>query len=246
MPVMNTMLAVRPSEDQGMGVNRYGFYWVVPILRQAQRNGLTVIDLNAEQAIAETFFPHLNYYDPLFVFGFGHGNETSYTGQNLDEILHACQNDETLAGRVVYLLSCHTATILGQSMVNKGVLTYIGYDEDFQFVWFANHNYINPLIDSFARGFFESALEIPRSLINGSTTGQAYNNSIAMWNKWIDYWSRQNTPEAPFILEVLLWDRDNQVLFGSTTEKIAIIQKREIAFASPQVIAAGIGIALLL
>jgi len=220
MPQRNKALFVRPSEDDGLGANRYGFYWLQPLIAESLRRRISVMDLHSFYATSEHFSLGLSEHDPLFVFGFGHGDGDTYTGQNYDVILEACQNDQVLRGRVVYLLSCHTATVLGQSMVQKGALSYIGYQENFVFAT-QDPPPANPLSDGFARAFFEPALEVAYALVRGQTTGVAYRRSQVSFNNWVEFWARQPGPEAPFLIEALLWDKNNQVLIGSSAETIA-------------------------
>jgi len=221
MPEKNRMLIVRPDRDAGLGANYYGFYWLAPVLEDAQRLGITIVDLERDYAVLKYFKPSLEKYNPIFVFGFGHGNEEVFTGQDYDLILEACSNDQLLKDRVVYLLSCQTATVLGHSIIEKGGLSFIGYKEDFVFIS-ETPAPSNPLNDSFTRAFFEPALEIVYSLIRGHSTGQAYKNSQTLFDEWIEYWSKQSSEEAPFIIQGLLWDKNNQVLIGSDSQIIAV------------------------
>jgi intein/homing endonuclease len=148
------------------------------------------------------------------------GNSTTFTGQNYNYIWWVCDCRE-LRGRVVYLLSCLTGQQLGPDIVrNKGAWCYIGYKVEFAWVQAA---YIDPLSDRYGRSFFEPVLEIINRLADGYTTGAAYKSSIDKWNYWINYWSGSRDPVAPLVLQLLLWDRDGQILIGDENARITLI-----------------------
>jgi len=105
------------------------------------------------------------------------------------------------------LLSCVTAKELGPDAVeNKGCVTYIGYSEPFG--WIFSPPAGDPLVDPYARGFFEP--------------GDAFRASIDVWNRWIDFWSGSPDPMAPWILQWLIHNRDVQKLIGNETATVAV------------------------
>ncbi|MEW6498345.1 MAG: hypothetical protein AB1589_38465 [Cyanobacteriota bacterium] len=158
--------------------------------------------------------------DPVWFFGCGHGNENTFTGQNYNRIFWTCDCKE-LAGRVVYLLSCLTGRVLGPDIVaNKKATCYIGYTEVFGWI----QDVIQyPLVDKYAKGFFEPILEVIYRLADGRTTRESYLASIDKWNYWVDYWTRSTDPNAPFVLQWLINDRNSQRLIGSGTAKVTAI-----------------------
>jgi len=145
------------------------------------------------------------------------GNSDIFTGQNLEHIFWTCNNKE-LRGRVVYLLSCITGAKLGPDMVNnKGAAAFIGYKEVFSWL---QEEFQDPLKDPYGKAFFEPVLEIIYRLADGYTTREAYNASMAKWNSWIDYWTKSDDPYAPMILQLLIHDRDVQILLGSEEARV--------------------------
>ena len=156
--------------------------------------------------------------DSIFFLGCGHGQENVFSGQDHDRIFWTCDNVQLRDG-VVYALSCTTAKILGPDTVNvKGGVCYIGYSD--VFVW-VQEAFQDPLVDKYARGFFEPVLELIYRLADGYTTGEAFRASIDKWNEWIDYWSRSPDPWAGVMVMHLVWDRDHQKLIGDEAARVS-------------------------
>jgi len=213
MPRLSVAVSVRPDFETATYVGSL-------VLRRAVDRwvgrGYTITDLPGDRAVREEVLKALTTDDPIFVFGVGHGNETTYTGQGYDKIFWSCDSGE-LADRVVYLLSCITAAELGPDTVDKGARCYIGYSETFGWVM---ERVQDPLADRYAKSFFEPVLELIYRLIDGATAEDAFKASIDRWNYWIDYWSRSTDPAAPAVLQWLLQDRDSQKLIGDRTATV--------------------------
>lgn len=179
--------------------------------------GFEITDLHGDDAVRTRVLDALAAADPVFFFGVGHGNADVFTGQGYDKIFWTCDCGE-LAGRVAYMLSCVTAARLGPDAVSKGAACYIGYADTFGWIM---EKVQDPLVDRYARGFFEAALEIIRRLTGGASTAEAFRASIDVWNHWIDYWAKSPDPNAPWVLQWLLHDRDCQKLIGDEAARVA-------------------------
>jgi len=215
VPRQGVATCTRPDSDIATKLGSMALSRSVSYLRI---RGFYIDDLYGDRAVRDSVTSSIARNDPALFFGVGHGKEDLFTGQNQQVIFRVCEPPETIRGRVVYLLSCLTGAQLGVDMVNKGAETFIGYREEF--VW-VQERMVNPLDDRIGRAFFEPVEQIIRSLADGRTTGDAYRASIDRWNYWIDYWSRQGTPEASIVVMFLVHDRDCQVLYGSTTAVVA-------------------------
>jgi len=207
MPVMDRVLVVRPDFEVATYLGSLALQHIVDYIRL---RGLTLEDLRGDNAVRDKVLESLSRLDPIWCILLGHGNATTYTGQNFDRIFWECNSSE-LRDRVVYALSCITAARLGPDAVDKGCRTYIGYSEEF--IW-TQEAPVDPLADRYGRSFFEPVLELLYRLADGATTGEAFKASIDKWNYWIDYWSRSTDPAAPAILMYLIHDRDCQKLIG--------------------------------
>jgi len=207
----NTLLSIRPDYEIA---TRYGSAWLTQILGAASNAGIPTIDLYKENATASNFFSALETQDPLIINIFGHGNYNIIVCQDEELLLFGGinGNDDVLAERIVFNLSCRAGRDLGTSAVNKGAVAFLGYVEDFIFaISGGNHpdgGMENPLNDQVAQGFFESHNASPISYINGADLGNSFWNSQDAFNYWIKVWENIDS----HIAATLMWDRDCQVI----------------------------------
>jgi len=216
MPWLNVVTDTRPNYEIATYLGHLALRHAVDYFKD---KGYDVDDLVGDKAIREDVLRSLRTRDPIFLFGVGHGNETTFTGQYHDKIFWKCDSSD-LSGRVVYLLSCITAAELGPDAVNKGCRCYIGYDKEF--VWGQINSSIDPLEDEVGKAFYEPVLELLYKLADGATTGEAFKASIDKWNEWINYWARQPGAVAAEVLIWLVWDRDHQKLIGDPNIRVGI------------------------
>ena len=202
MPRPGVIVVSRPDFEPA---THYGAAWFGVVVEEAKRRGFTVVDLYGDAAVRSEVEKALASMDPILFTGVGHGNATTFTGQRLDRIFVACENDNLLADRVVYLLSCYTGLKLGPSMVRKGCRSYVGYFLPYVFV--INRRYLDrPLDDPFARAFMEQNNEIVLALLDGDTVHEAILRSAKTAWKWIKYWERQGTTVGALIAAILHHD----------------------------------------
>jgi len=211
MPLSGVALFVRPNFDRATG---YAHYYMDLAAQYASRN-MRVIDLDGNGANKFNIFEALENEDPIFCYWNGHGNADTFSAQNKEVVMVTCHGDESLIGRVLLLLSCSCGIRLAPSAVSKGATTVFGYTVDF--TWIAVED---PVTDPYAAGYFESVNAISNALVEGKTTGEAMNLSLASWNQWIDYWNRSVDPYASMVIQYLIHDRDGQKLFGSNSARI--------------------------
>jgi hypothetical protein len=217
MPNLGVVTITRPDSDVATYLGKLALSHAIDYMKN---KGLTVDDLSGDNAIRTKVLESLSRNDPISFMGCGHGNSTTFTGQRLSPIWWSCDCKE-LKGRVVYLLSCLTGQNLGPDMVNnKGAWCYIGYKVTFTWV---QEKLIDPLLDKYAKSFFEPVLEIIERLADGKTTGEAFKASIERWNYWIDYWSKSNDRFASLVVSLLKLDRDGQVLIGDENARIVSV-----------------------
>jgi len=234
MPRVGVVVFVRP--DWGDLAMRYGSYWLSLLVDEARRLGWDVTDLYGDEATREKIEETLETVDPLFFHAVGHGDVNVYTAQRKEVVFVACENDDLLAGRVTYLLSCKTGAVLGPSIVNKGGTAYLGYRDVFGWIVKEPHD---PATDEYARAFMELTNTIASALLRGRTAREAYDAGIATADRWIDYWSRSDDPNAPEIIKWLAHDRDVLVLYGAGGVRVTRPITPAIAWQLPMVIGLG-------
>jgi hypothetical protein len=113
---------------------------------------------------------------PDVVFLNGHGSEEAVTGHNGEVILRAGENEYRLSEKIVYALSCRSASVLGVWSVEKGTRAYIGYTEDFIFMY-TSEKRTRPEEDKTAALFLEPSNQVPLTLIKGNSASSAHQSA---------------------------------------------------------------------
>ena len=197
----------------------FPFHWAEQIKEEAEKLELDIIDLQKENYTEEKARRCIEEYAPFFVFFNGHGEAWHTTGHQQRPVLIANKNDFLLKDKIAYVVSCYTAQYLGQMAYDKGCKAYIGYEDDFAFVYL---NEDAPLDDNIAKVYMEASNEGPLTILNGGTPKEAYEKSQKTFDKGIDYWEKrwkgtEKTKVPPKvigdILAALLTDKDGQRLF---------------------------------
>lgn len=210
MAVYNSMLNIMPYHC------RYciqGWYAMKHISAEAVKQGLLLTELEKEQAEKQLIWDTLAIEDPIFVNGFGHGNNNVYTGDTEMPIFTSIECD-ILAGRIVYLLSCLTANGLGPAIIGAGGIAYGGYN--IAWTWGAANINADPYTDFYAEGYYRATNEFPIALIQGETVARARDRCIAEYNRWIEIWEteRADDSSAAGIIKFLIHDRDGLTVLG--------------------------------
>ncbi len=205
MPTPGVALIVRPQFDRATD---YGYYYM-GLAADAMRSRMRVADLAGPAATKINIDAMLLEEDPIFCYWLGHGNADTFTVQNQEVYMTTCHGNEVLSGRNILLLSCSVGKRLGPDTANKGALAVHCWDVDF--TWIAADP---PGTDKYAPGFFEAVNEIALAHAEGALPSVAQTRSIAVWNKWIDFWSGSTDPYAPMVIQHMVNDRDGQRLFG--------------------------------
>ncbi len=234
MSKMNAGVFVRPrwadkTVDQRFPfLMDYGYWTGAEVVDHAHNSGLDVHELTEERAIRADLKDFLDYHDPVFFFHFSHGGTDTLTGQDMS-VLVCCKtfqedgldlrpNHALLRDRVVYTLSCLSASELGPAAVQEGCIAYIGYKDP---LWLANIQ--GPDTDY---ALFETWVGGAKVLIDGKTTKDAYNFLKRRYKFWIAYWEMidgSSTPDAwkaPVMLMVLEKNLKGLSLLGSLDARI--------------------------
>ncbi len=203
-----TILATRPDFEL---TTKYISSWASKVLEFAREKEVVVFDLAKEKANRQELETVVREQSPDFVFLNGHGDYDKVCGQDNECLIEADDNAEILSGKIVYALSCRSADTLGKRAVEKGALAYIGYIEDFIFL-FDEKQKDFPLQDKIAQLFLEPSNQVAFSLLAGSSAKEASENSK---ESFLANVKKMLTSEAPKeqkgIVRYLLWDRRHQV-----------------------------------
>ena len=206
-----------PSHDD---TTRYLSAWSKSIIRLANQKKDIIVVLKNKQANPKEFTKTVEKIQPSFIFFNGHGNETTITGHNNQPLVDADINIEILKNTIVYTLSCQSAKKLGPKSIKQGTKTYIGYTEDFIFIYDTKKTK-HPEKDKIAGCFLSSSNQVAASLLEEKTTGQAYIDSQNAFQKIIrSLLTSESRAEQSSMIRYLIWDMKHQTCLGNQSTKI--------------------------
>ena len=217
MPNVGNMMFARPIHCRYCG---NGFYALQHMVEYAQQKGKwNIIDLQAEQANKEPIYAALDEYDPLGFYAFGHGNINVYTG-DMELPIFTSSECNKLQNRICFFLSCLTANELGPAIIAAGGKSYAGFNISWTWMMITGTDG-DPYDDMVGKGFFESANELWKALVDNSLFGDACQQSRDKYTQWIDYWYEAGGPYAASAIRWLLHDRDGLVGLGDMNSRLS-------------------------
>lgn len=213
----NSLLITRPNYDY---TTRYISAWAQGVVDEAVARGLVVSDLKANRASRAVFESVLQKMVPRFIFINGHGDDALITGQDGEILVRAGENEAILKNLIVYALSCRSARILGPASVQGGARAYIGYREDFIFMYSAE-NRTRPINDSLAGLFLEPSNRVALALLKGHSVHDACMSGKRAFVRNIQkLLSSQTSTDDSSALRYLLWDMQHMVYHGDATASL--------------------------
>lgn len=205
------IVVTRPDSDF---TTKYLSFWANRVMDDARQRGHTVIDLVSSRACRHELESVLRKMQPTFVFLNGHGNKQTVTGQENEPLIVEGENEHVLGNTVTYALSCQSAVGLGAAAVQAGARAYIGYSEDFIFMYDTAQR-TRPHHDKTAAPFLDSAMRVPQSLIKGNNVQDACDAGKRGFRKHI---RKLLTSEASLadssMIRYLLWDLQHLTAHG--------------------------------
>lgn len=215
----------RPDWPDHRVGNRFSYlmdylFWIGnEVVSYARMKNFNVHELKKDDAIRPKVEDELEGADPVFFFHASHGGDNVLTGQGMSDMIccpgtFSCPkpNHEMLSDRVIYTLSCSSAKELGPAVIGANGISYIGY---------LPYLYISVDEGEDLDGAFKDIWEGgAKALIDGKTTGEAYNWLRRRYEYWISYWENNPGWEAPGMLWLLKEDYNNLMIFGKRDAKI--------------------------
>lgn len=202
-------LIIRPRHDE---TTHYLFHWARRVIQLAKKKGIQVLDLKEERANKEELSSIISKKQPSFIFFNGHGDSDCIRGHDDKILVKAGENEGLLKSKIVYALSCKSGKKLGPKSIETGAFTYMGYDEDFIFIY-DQGKVSRPLSDNMANLFLKPSNQLVISLLKGHTAGESYIRSRASFMANIQKLLSSESPFS-FTIPYLFWDMRHQVCLG--------------------------------
>lgn len=215
MPIEGVMVSTRPDFDVATS---YASYWVGRTLRALEELGMRVTDLFGDLATKAKLIEELEYLDPIAFWGVGHGNETEFAGQDAFVILEKGVDENLFVGRIIHLTSCLTGVVGGliESIASAGALAAIGYSVEIVVGIDTVDFPIGDPSNKATQSFLEPDTQIEIALAQGKSLADAFMESDAKSDEWIEYWRASEHPDADIIIWAIINNRDSKELYGLT------------------------------
>lgn len=204
-----SLLVTRPEHDPA---TRYLARWSEPVLEEARKKGVRVVDLHKKKASPNRVRGILEKRSPRLVFFNGHGSDEVVAGHD-NEVILGEGDKEAVEGKILFARACKSAKKLGPASIANGAVAYIGYEEDF--VFSLNENKVSrPLEDRTAGLFLEPSNHVVIALLKGHSAGEANERSRRLYGTNIAHLLTQEGSEDYDAVKLLYWDMVHQVVCG--------------------------------
>ena len=216
MPALiNTFLFIEPQKHY----LDYASVVLQRIVQEHKQSGQTITELVGSDANPERIKQEIATLKPALVLGVGHGSINTFTVECTTPFLHAQSPSELelMNERIVSLLSCLTAQVLGPALIDAGATAYTGYKQEF---WFYTGD--EPGTTRAVQSPFTAEFQFAISLLQGKTTGQAREDQLNKYDEEITYWTTgdgRNHAVAPELANILQMNKDNSVFLGEPSVK---------------------------
>lgn len=208
--MVKSLLITRPDHDY---TTNYLSKWSKEIIKEGQDKGINVIDLDGDKANRERVIGTLEKRSPGLVVLNGHGSQDYITGHNNSVILEG-NDKKAVENKIIYARSCKSAKVLGEKTISHGAKAYLGYDEDFMFLY-SRDKVSKPLEDKTATLFLGPSNQIPLSLLKSHSAGEANEKSKILFKKNIEKLLIDGPSSEHYkAITCLYWDMIHQVCLG--------------------------------
>jgi len=207
------LLVTRPEHDD---TTHYLSSYCEPTLEFAHSKGHKVLDLHREKAVKMDVESGLRKFQAKFVVFNGHGDYHQVAGHKNEVLITEGENDKLLKDKVVYAISCRCGNILGPRSVEKGALSFTGYNEDFYF-YYEPKLISKPKKDKTVALFLEPTQRFIRAVLKGNSVQEAEQKAQEqMKDNLIKSLSFEDTSIAKY----LWWDLKHMVTYGNKNMKL--------------------------
>lgn len=183
---------------------RVGSNWFEETIKKAKEEGFEVHYLRGDEDRKENLEKLLKDEPEGFLTGIGHGNKTTYTGQNKEPMIVEGQNEGIVSGHPWYALSCLVGASLGKAVVRADCPAFCGYEKEFIFAVDKSE----PDGGRPSQGFKEANNAVVLDLIDGGDFDSAYKKSQTKFREWIEKERKEGNRDR---VKWLLWDKRHMV-----------------------------------
>jgi len=177
------VLFSRPCDDVTLS---YLYYYSKELISESNQLGHKTINKERKDANKKIILSVIEKQKPELIMFNGHGSPEEICGHKQEVIISATKNPEVLKNTVVYSLSCSSASILGPKSVEKGAISFIGYEFDFA-LGKDPESEASPKHDKIAKLFLEPSNILFSSLLNKKNVKTSVEKAKKKMKDNIDY-----------------------------------------------------------
>jgi len=204
----SSILITRPDHDV---TTRYLCEWAKNVIAEAEKRGFSIYDLKGKKANKEKFEGIIAKTEPEVIFINGHGDSDCLSGYDNEVLVKAGENESLFAEKIIYALSCRSASELGRCSVKSGAIAYLGYMDDFVFL-IEQDKVGHPLKDCTASLFLDPSNLLAISLIKGHSPQESFRRAQEAQKKTIrKLLTSESAKSSSGLLPFLYWNMNNQV-----------------------------------
>lgn len=179
------------------------------VIAYATKRMYLVTDLYKEKANKTDLTGDFLTKYPLIVWLASHGAEDAVIGPEEGQTVADLANTVWFNGKIVIINACLTGRKLAPAMVDSGARAVFAFVD--LLTLRVDANTYEPLDG------FKDCLTKPKVLYDGVKAKDAYDATIAEYNKWIEAWDKVD----PTTADILRADRDAFMMFGTGESKVA-------------------------
>lgn len=195
---MKTTLFVRPCHDD---VTSYLYYYSKKLIKKSIYRGFKTINKEKEKANEWVVTSVIKKSDPKFIMFNGHGSPTMICGHQDKIIIERNKNHKLIKGRIIYSLSCSSASKLGIKVADDRS-TFIGYVDEFALGMDVNSQ-ASIHRDKRAMLFLDPSNLLVESLLKGNSAEDAVSKAKGLMKKNISKLKTDPFPDAKDYLPYL-------------------------------------------
>jgi len=211
------LLITRPEHDYA---TRYLSAWSEKLFDLIKSKGYLIIDLYRERANRKEIESVLSKRNSDLVIINGHGSDDAVAGHDNNLLIKAGDNSSLLSNKITYAISCRSARVLGKEIAQNAETAYIGYKDDFIFVYLEKYR-TRPIEDKFAGLFLGPSNLIVTTLLKGHSAKESVSRARQEFLRNIQglLTSKVKSDDSS-ALRYLVWDMRNLVLQGDVNKSL--------------------------
>jgi hypothetical protein len=176
------------------------------------QKGFNVIELFGNDATRENFAPACMLPIVDFITGGGHGYDDYFLGHMNQELWRVGNYDpKEPKGKIIHLMSCLTANMLGHNLIDNGSLAYFGYKVSFSFPQYQDGT--DPLNDPRIEPFFECDSAIDKFIADCLPANEVYKKTMELYEEKLQELSA--IPDSGLAPAFLRYNFENLCHYGN-------------------------------